>query len=1303
MDREQLLDEIATQYLKAVEAGAHPDPAEWLARYPGLAEELAELFADQQAMHQIAAPLRELAEPAPVNQANAVTLGPGETVAGAPAQLPKCFADFEILEEIARGGMGVVYKARQISLGRIVALKMILAGQFASVGDVRRFHAEAEAAGNLDHPHIVPIYEVGEHQGQRYFSMKFIEGGNLGAWLKARLATDTGDTSGSRSSSPSAVTASVALLATVARAVHHAHQRGILHRDLKPANILLDGHGQPNVTDFGLAKRIDKSGGATQSGSIVGTPAYMSQEQAAGKKDLTTATDVYSLGAILYECLTGRPPFQAETPIDTLLQVREGAPACPRSLNPRVNPDLETICLKCLDKDPVRRYGSAEALAEDLDRWQRGEPISARPVGRSERLWRWCRRNPLVATLSAAIILIAALGFAGVLGQWQVAVANENKANENAAQAKKNEQKANESAADAKQKAKEAEDERDTVKRQRDEIRKVNEQLRLAQEELRSTLYGAQMNLVQVAWETDDVARVRELLEKLRPRQGQTDLRSFEWHYWNRLSHAELRTVELGSQSPSAPAFSPDGTRLAAIIQTPVPDKPISFHSAVRVWETATGTQLSTTEGAADSINNVEFSPDGKRLAGVSVSGGEVKVWDAATAKTLVAFAFRGRVDELRFRSDGRRLAGLVKANDQKVEEIKVWDADNGRELASHPLAAGTDRKAVFSADGQRIAVIVKGKGKLKDQDEVKVFDTDTGKEIATCPMAFGEMVISFGALTFSPDAKRIAVAVARFDADILRAIEAIGPKGFDLKLHEQAMNSITGAVRMWDADNGKQLLTLKGIPATMIGLTFSPDGSSLAAIDGAAGALKVWDTITGKEKFTDPGRSTVASAGAVEGVQPSITPTGLVFSPDGKLLSATGFGTAVRVWDVGARQLRLNLKGHTSRVTAAAFSRDSKRLFSTGTDGTLKAWDATRVDGPMELKGVGDFMNRGALAVSPNGKHLALVDQVVDLKKEKVHYAVKMLDADTRKEHIAIQLKEGAYGVGRLTFSRNGRRLAGVVNSMSAKKSEKSVQEVKVWDAATGNELFSIKKLTTILGGLRALVFSPDGKRLAAAFPSVDDLKSVGHVEVWPIAAGSEPLTIPGGNLSWNLAFSPDGKHLAIPEVGKLGTTIVIRDAATGKQLRTFEPGPDNGGGQLAFSANGKYLAVAAKTLNISTGSTEVKVWHVDSGVARFDLKLSGQGFTMSVALSPDGGRLATNVGFNLGTGQTGNEVKLWDTGTGLELSAFKGQVSLPSSLAFSTDGTKLILTGDNIITNRLLLQIWDATPLPEEAPAKK
>ncbi len=380
------LDAVIAEYVQQVEAGQIPDREALLARYPELAERLREFFADFDRLDRQAGELRLSADP------NRTTDVPGPVM---EFQRVRYFGDYELLEVIAHGGMGVVYKARQMSLNRVVALKMILRGELTTERDVARFRAEAEAAANLDHPHIVPIYEVGEHDGLQYYSMRYVEG----ASLARRPRTD------SRSEAR--------LLAAVAGAVHHAHRRGVLHRDLKPSNILVNTAGVPLVADFGLAKRVDADRSLTESGVIVGTPRYMAPEQAAGRKDLTVAVDVYSLGVVLYERLTGHTPFTGETVLELLRQAREEEPPRPSSICPGLDRDLETICLKCLEKDPSKRYGSAEALQDDLERWLRGEPIKARPVGQAERLWRWCRRNPVVAGLSAGIV-VALLAVTGI-------------------------------------------------------------------------------------------------------------------------------------------------------------------------------------------------------------------------------------------------------------------------------------------------------------------------------------------------------------------------------------------------------------------------------------------------------------------------------------------------------------------------------------------------------------------------------------------------------------------------------------------------------------------------------------------------------------------------------------------------------------------------------------------------------------------------------------------------------------------------------------------------------------------------
>jgi hypothetical protein len=375
---------VIADYLQAVERGETPDRQALLDAHPAFAHELAGYFDDLDRMNRLAAPLYLQGDP---------TIGPGADPRG---RLPivRYFGDYELEVEIARGGMGVVYRARQKSLNRIVALKMILSGQLASTSDVARFRGEAEAAAKLDHPNILPIFEVGEHEGQQYFSMKLIEGGSLAARV-TELVTRPRD--------------AAVLVARLARAVHFAHQRGILHRDLKPANVLLEPNGTPYITDFGLAKRMETDSGVTKTGAVVGTPSYMPPEQARAEKQLTTAADIYSLGAILYELLTGRPPFRAATTFDTILQVMEKDPDNPRSLNPHADRDLAAIALHCLQKTPEDRYQSAAALADDLERWLQGEPTTARPPSLARLTARWLKRN------AVAVVGIIALGAAAGL------------------------------------------------------------------------------------------------------------------------------------------------------------------------------------------------------------------------------------------------------------------------------------------------------------------------------------------------------------------------------------------------------------------------------------------------------------------------------------------------------------------------------------------------------------------------------------------------------------------------------------------------------------------------------------------------------------------------------------------------------------------------------------------------------------------------------------------------------------------------------------------------------------------------
>jgi serine/threonine protein kinase len=370
------LDDVVLAYLQSVEAGQPLDRDKLISRHADLAAELTDFFAAQDRMTRLASDL-----PAP----------PGGR-SHAPRWI-RSFGDYESLEEIAQGGMGVIYKARQKSLNRTVAVKMVAGVERANDSAVRRFRAEAEVVAQLQHPGIVSIYEVGQHEGQPYFSMEYVAGTSL-----AELARKN----------PLPAREVAEYIRQSAEAVEYAHGHGVLHRDLKPSNLLLDTTGRVRITDFGLAKLGDSGTHLTTTGEVLGTPSYMPPEQAAGRNhEIGPSSDVYGLGAVLYELLTGRAPHRAATAVETLRQVQDIDPVPPRRLNPAVPRDLETIALKCLQKRTIDRYASAADLAADLGRYLRGEPILARPATAVARLWRWCRRKPVVASLSAAVLALA--------------------------------------------------------------------------------------------------------------------------------------------------------------------------------------------------------------------------------------------------------------------------------------------------------------------------------------------------------------------------------------------------------------------------------------------------------------------------------------------------------------------------------------------------------------------------------------------------------------------------------------------------------------------------------------------------------------------------------------------------------------------------------------------------------------------------------------------------------------------------------------------------------------------------------
>jgi WD40 repeat protein len=871
--RDQRLQSVLVSLLESFERGQAPDAKELLVQHREFAAELRDFFANRAQLDRLAAPLRQVAEAAQAEAAARRTLDhkEGTGAAPAPGQTIRYFGDYELLEEIARGGMGVVFKARQVSLNRIVALKMILKGELASEDDVKRFHAEAEAAANLDHPNIVPIYEVGEHEGHHYFSMKFVEGGSLSRKV-AELQKDP--------------QAAARIMVTVARAVHAAHQRGILHRDLKPANILLDAAGAPHVSDFGLARRVEGGGGLTQTGAVVGTPSYMPPEQAAGKKDLNASADIYSLGAILYELLTGRPPFRGETPIEILLQVMEREPARPRTVNPRVDRDLETICLKCLEKQPARRYESAAALADDLQRWLDKEPIHARPVAAWERTYRWMRRRPTTAgTLLLSLVLLIVMQ---ALLLYSLTL----------------------------YRSRDRERHQTTMARVEDlqhqgkweEARGLLEQCPARwqdagwddlQKKTLLALTHKRMDEVNAAWETGRLEDVESLLD-----ETPEELRGPSWKDFKQSMHAPIRIIPLDwkEYGVSGVVFNSDGSRLAVF------DQLTGF--GVRVFDPADGRLISKLKTGGvelnefgglsirgvpgDKIKCVAFGPDGRWLATGNAEQNLVVVWDITEQKVVRSFPHTGPVHAITFSAADKRLASMSFTRSGAAGEwtlalaptIRTWEFADWKELPSLLL---TDRVLVhasgfrFRPDGQSFGLA----GRWIKDDR------------------------NFGNMTFSYEGVRIwdlrnSGEQSIGPADLVHnANDTVLPLGLSADLSRVAISSLAAdaRVKVWNLSQDRVQAVVKwpnGAHAQLTWGAFSPDASRLAAGWRDGLPVLVFDTATGEQLLTlrnsrgREGREFGPANESLRGV------TGVAWHPDGRRL-AVATNREVRIFDVAA------------------------------------------------------------------------------------------------------------------------------------------------------------------------------------------------------------------------------------------------------------------------------------------------------------------------------------------------------------------------------------------------------------------
>ena len=853
---------------------------------------------------------------------------------------PTRLGDFELVRRLGEGAMGVVFEARQVSLNRPVAVKMIRAGLFAGEADLRRFRIEAEAVAHLDHPRIVPIYGVGKHDDCHYFSMKLIRGGSLAR----RLAVY-----------PANPRAAARLVAEVAQAIQHAHDRGILHRDLKPSNILLDEEGWPLVTDFGLAKRSGDDSGLTQSGAIVGTPSYMAPEQASGDKVAVTAlTDVYGLGAVLYALLTGRPPFVADTILETIEQVRGRPPAPPSRINPRVGRDLETICLRCLEKDPWRRYASADALADDLRRWLDGEPIAARPVGAAARAWMWSRRNPIVTGLLVALILFAA----GTTWQWWRAEGLLLQARRDASS--------------------EAIDHALSICAQGDVGRgmlRLAEALETAPSDAADLKRAVRANLV--AWS-----------------RHQTQLT-------NLLRHSDrVHFVAFSPDGRTAVTASPDGTaRLwdaltgeprgaplrheAGVMQAAFsPDSRLvitaSLDRTARLWEVDGGRPRGAAMRHRGPVRSVAFSPDGRTVLTGS-NDGAAQLWEVASQQPLgQPLRHKGWVQQVGFGSDGN----VAITAGQIDKTVRLWDLRTGQVIGEpipyHP--GRRDNRAVrwfaCSADGERI--LTTGWWMSGREQCARVWDATNGQSLGP-PLCHDDDIRAVG---LSRDGN---VAITGSDDRTARLWDArtgtslCGPLRHQGQVLAVALNAagtlaLTGSedrtARLWKVPGGEPVGDPLHHPGQVLAVAFRPDGRAvLTGCDD--GVARLW-TLAPAEPAGTPvpdgdlkalshlahspdgrtilmghpdGTAQVRDAATMQPLGPPLRHEyailSVAISPDGtRLLTGCVDGT-VHVWSARTRQPIGRPLHHQGPVHSVAFSSDGRMVLTGSGDRTARLWDA--------------------------------------------------------------------------------------------------------------------------------------------------------------------------------------------------------------------------------------------------------------------------------------------------------------------------------------------------------------------------